>query len=129
MKKVMILSAAALMLSLAMPQFAEATNVQNSSTLIQVQQVKYQDVTVADIPEAVSTTIKKDYAGYTIDKAFKGSDGTYKVAVTKVDVKEVLFFDAQGGFIKAEKSAVKASAPANKTATPADKASTPAPVK
>ena len=115
----MILSAAALMLSLAMPQFAEATNVQNASTMMLAQEVKYQEITVADIPEAVSTTITKDYAGYTIDKAFLGSDGTYKVAVTKVDVKEVLFFDAKGGLIKAEKPAAKATAPTNKATTPA----------
>jgi len=99
----MILSAAALMLCFAMPQFAEAAKVQNAITMIQTQEVTYKEVTTADISEAVSATITKDYAGYTIYKAFLGSDGTYKVAVTKVDVKEVLFFDATGVFIKAEK--------------------------
>lgn len=105
MKKVMILSAAALMLSLAMPQFAEATNVQNATTMIQVQEVQYSEITVADLPEAVTATIAKDYEGYTTDKVFLGDDGTYKVAVTKADVKEVLFFDAKGVFVKAEKPA------------------------
>jgi len=103
MKKIMILSAAALMLSLAMPQFAKATNVQNASTMIQAQEVTYQEITVADLPVAVSATIAKDYDGYTIDKAFLGNDGSYKVAVTKADVKKDLFFDAKGVFVKAEK--------------------------
>ena len=105
MKKVMILSAAALMISLAMPQFAEAANVQNENAIMQVKEVQYQEITVADIPEAVSAAIAKDYAGYTTDKAFMGEDGTFKVAVSKGDVKEVLFFDAKGGLIKAEKPA------------------------
>src|SRR5665648_1294844 len=45
MKKVMILSAAALMISLAMPQFTEATTVQNENTMIQVKEVQYQEIT------------------------------------------------------------------------------------
>lgn len=105
MKKVMILSAAALMLSMAMPQFAEANNVQNNNSMTQVLEVQYQEITVADLPEAVSATLTKDYAGYTTDKVFLGSDGTYKVAVSKAEVKEVLFFDATGVFVKAEQPA------------------------
>ena len=123
MKKVMILSAAALMLSLAMPQLSKATNVQNASTMIQIQEVKYQEIKVADIPEAISGTIAKDYAGYKTGKVFMGNDGTYKVGVSKADVKEDLFFDAKGVFIKAEKPTVKAAKPATKTPAPA-----PAPV-
>ena len=102
----MILSAAALMLSLAMPQFAEAMNVQNESTMIQVLEVQYQEIKVAALPQAVSAAITKDYAGYKTDKAFLGNDGNYKVAVSKGEVKEVLFFDAKGVFVKAEKPAV-----------------------
>src|SRR5665648_1077359 len=82
MKKVMILSAAALMISLAMPQFTEATTVQNENTMIQVKEVQYQEITVADLPEVVSATITKDYAGCTTDKVFFGDDGTFKVAIS-----------------------------------------------
>ena len=112
MKKVMILSAAALMLSLAMPQFVAATNVQNESTMNQALEVQYQEITVADLPAAVSASIKKDYAGYKTDKVFLGNDGNYKVAVSKAEVKSDLIFDAKGVFVKAEKSA------AAKPATP-----------
>ena len=104
MKKVMILSAAALMLSLAMPQFTEAKNVKNENTMMLLQAVEYREITAADLPEAVSASIKKDYTGYTTDKAFLGNDGTYKVAVSKEAEKKVLFFDAQGMFVKAEKA-------------------------
>lgn len=107
MKKVMILSAAALMLSLAMPQFAEANNVQNNNSMTQVLEVQYQEIEVADLPEAVTATLTKDYAGYTTDKVYLGNDGNYKVAVSKEEVKEVLFFDATGVFVKAEKPATE----------------------
>jgi hypothetical protein len=103
MKKVIILSAVALMLSLAMPQFTEAKNVKNENTMIQVETVQYQEITAADLPEAVTASIKKDYAGYTVDKVYLGNDGTYKVAVSKELEKKVLFFDAKGVFVKAEK--------------------------
>ncbi len=105
MKKVMILSAVSLMLSLATPQLAEAMSVKNENSIMQVQEVKYQEITVADIPEAVSATLTKDYANYTVDKAFRGDDGTFKVAVSKDDVKEVLFFNDKGLLLKAEKPA------------------------
>lgn len=120
MKKVMILSAAALMLSLAMPQFAEANNVQNNNSMTQVLEVQYQEITVADLPEAVSTTLTKDYAGYTTDKVFLGNDGNYKVAVSKDEVEEVLFFDATGVFVKAEKPATEEAVAPEETAAPVE---------
>lgn len=107
MKKVMILSAAALMLSLAMPQFAEATKVQNKSTVIQVKETQYREITVADLPEAVSKSIAKDFAGHAIDKVFLGDDGTFKVVVSKGEIKDVLFFDNKGLLLKTEKPAPK----------------------
>jgi len=88
-----------------MPQFTEATTVQNENTMIQVKEVQYQEITVADLPEVVSATITKDYAGCTTDKVFFGDDGTFKVAISKGDVKDILFFDAKGVLIKAEKPA------------------------
>ena len=109
MRKVMILSAAALMLSLAMPQLAAATNVQNERTMIQVLEVQYQEIKVTDLPQAVTATLTKDYAGYKTDKVFLGNNGNYKVAVSKAAVKEVLIFDAKGVFVEAEN--VKAEKP------------------
>ncbi|HZL09703.1 MAG TPA: hypothetical protein VFC65_06880 [Prolixibacteraceae bacterium] len=103
MKKVMILSAAALMFGLAIPEFAEATTVQNENSIMQVKEVQYQEITAADLPEAVGKTIAETFAGYTTDKVFLGDDGTYKVNVTKGEVQEVLFFDAKGALLKTEK--------------------------
>jgi len=105
MKKVMILSAAALAICLAMPQLANAIPAQNNTTIIQDKAVKYQEVDAATLPEVITKTLTKDYAGYAIDKVFLGDDGTYKVAVSKGDIKNVLLFSPAGKFLKAEKSA------------------------
>ena len=105
MKKVMILSAAAFAICLAMPQLTEAKTVQNQITVIQTKAVKYQEITAETLPEAVTKSLAKDYAGFAIDKVFQGDDGTYKVAISKGGVKKVLYYSNSGEFIKAEKSA------------------------
>jgi hypothetical protein len=100
MKKLMILSAAALAIFLAMPQFAEATTVQNETTITQDKAVKFTEVTAATLPEAVTTTLLKDYAGYSVDKIFQGDDGSFKVIVKKDAVKTALLFTSKGELIK-----------------------------
>jgi len=100
MKKLMILSAAAMAIFFAMPQFAEASTSQNNITVTQEKAVKYQEITAADLPAAVTATLTKDYAGYAIDKVFLGDDGTFKVAVSKEAVKTILLFNNKGELIK-----------------------------
>ena len=100
MKKLMILSAAAMAIFFAMPQFAEASTSQNNITVTQEKAVKYQEITAADLPAAVTATLTKNYAGYAIDKVFLGDDGTYKVAVSKEAVKTILLFNSKGELIK-----------------------------
>ena len=105
MKKIMVLSAAALAILLAMPQFAEATTVQNKMTVIQDKEVKYQETAPATLPETVTKSIAKDYAGYNIDKAYAGDDGSFKVAISKGEMKNVVFYNEKGDFVKIEKQA------------------------
>jgi len=100
MKKLMILSAAAMAIFFAMPQFAEATTIQNDITVSQEKAVKYSEITAADLPVAVTTTLTQNYAGYAIDKVFLGDDGTFKVAVSKESVKTILLFSGKGELIK-----------------------------
>lgn len=111
MKKVMIFSAVILALSYATPQVASAMKVQNESAFVQDKEVKYTEVKVEEVPEAVNKAIIESYAGFTIEKALLGDDGTYKVKVTKGDKKQVLFYTANGDLIKAEESAKKAEEP------------------
>ena len=100
MKKLMILSAAALAIFLAMPQLAEATTTQNNITVTQDKTVKYQEITAATLPEAITATLTKDFVGYFVDKIFQGDDGTYKIAVRKGTVKSSLLFTSKGELIK-----------------------------
>jgi hypothetical protein len=85
---------------LAMPQLAEATTVKNNITVTQEKAVKYQEITAASLPAAVTATLTKDYAGYAIDKVFQGDDGTYKVAVSKGTEKTILLFKSTGELVK-----------------------------
>jgi len=100
MKKLMILSAAAMAIFFAMPQFAEATTIQNDVTVSQEKAVKYSEITAADLPAAVTASLTKDYAGYAIDKVFLGDNGTFKVNVSKEAVKTTLIFSNKGELIK-----------------------------
>jgi hypothetical protein len=114
MKKVMILSAVALAFCLAMPQVSHATNVQNDVAVIQNKDVKYTEITVDQVPEAVSKAVAKDYAGFKTDNVFKGDDGTYKLAVSKSENKMVLFYSEDGKLVKSEKAnAMKPEKPSN----------------
>ncbi len=98
MKKLMILSAAAMAIFFAMPQFAEATTIQNNITVTQA--VKYTEITAATLPEAVSAAFAKDYAGYAIDKIFQGDNDTYKLVVRKDGVSSELIFTSKGELVK-----------------------------
>ena len=111
MKKVLILSAAIFALSYATPQVANAMKAQNDIAFTQEKEVKYTEVKVEKIPAVVTKSIAAAYAGYTIDKAFVGDDASYKVNVTKGDVKQVLFYTASGELIKAEDAAKKVAVP------------------
>jgi len=100
MKKLMILSAATLAICFAMPQFAEATTIQNNITVTQEKAVKYTEITAATLPDAITAVLTKDYAGYTVDKLYVGDDSTYKVIVKKDSVKTILLFNSKGELIK-----------------------------
>ncbi len=133
MKKLLILPAVALALFLAVPQTADATTVQNDYTVIQEKVVKYTEITAATLPEAVSNSLTKDYAGFATDKVFLGDDGSYKVVVSKADDKKELFYNEKGEFVKAEKKAEKAGTlelkkeTPKETPVPAENKETPAP--
>jgi len=100
MKKSIILSAAAMAIFFAMPQFAEATTIQNDVTVSQEKAVKYTEIPAANLPAPVAAALAKDYAGYAIDMVFLGDDGTFKVAASKDAVKTVLRFTSKGELIK-----------------------------
>jgi len=107
MKKVMILSAVALALSFATPQVANAMTAQNEIAINQEKEVKFTEIKVEELPEAVSKSIVAAYPRYKVEKAFPGDDATFKVKVSLADVKQVLFHKASGELIKIEEPATK----------------------
>ena len=110
MKKVMFLSTMALMLCFALPQITEASKTQNAVVTAQakdVKDVKYQEIMANKLPEAVTQTVTKDYEGFKIDKAFLGSDGNYKVEISKETLKHTVFLSEKGEVIKVENPEAK----------------------
>lgn len=108
MKKLMILTAAVLALGFATPQITNAMKAQNEIAVIQDKVVvKYQEIKVAEIPVTVSKAITAAYAGYTVDKAFLGDDGSYKANISMGDLKYVVFYTAKGEPIKVEEPVKK----------------------
>lgn len=107
MKKVLFLSAVALVLCLTQAQVIEAVNVQKAAISIQSQDVTYQEITIDKLPEAVTKVVTKDYKDFKIDHAFLGSDGNYKVEISKETLKHALIISEKGEVIKVEQPANK----------------------
>ena len=110
MKRIMMLPAVALTICLALPQFSQATTVKNEVVAVEEKDVKYTEITVDQLPQAVSDAIAKDFVGFKTDKALKGDDGSFKVKVSKGDDKSVLFYSANGELVKSEKATDNAKA-------------------
>jgi len=96
--------AVVLTICLALPQFSQATNRNNEVVVAQQVGVKYTEITSDQLPKEVSDALAKDYAGFKTDKAYKGDDGSFKVAVSKDTNKMVLYYSANGQLNKTEKS-------------------------
>jgi len=61
------------------------------------------EVKSVDIPAAITRSLNEKYPGFKADKVYLGTDGTYKVKVSKGEDKQVLFFDARGEAVKLQK--------------------------
>lgn len=99
----MIITAAVAIMGISVPTVSVlAANSVKAQTVLQQEEVTYAKVNVEDLPETVSKSITEGYADYTVSKAFKGSDGSYKVKLEKGDEKISVFFNEQGEFLKIE---------------------------
>ncbi len=98
MKKILILTATALVLGLSVPQYVSAKTSRDLQTA--ADEVKYTEIKVADLPDAVFNAIDQDYSGYTIEKAYIGTDGNYKVAVKNDKEEKVLYYSKDGEMVK-----------------------------
>jgi hypothetical protein len=55
-----------------------------------------EEVKISELPSAITEELNEKYPGFITDKAFKASDGSFKVTVSKGDEKQNLFFDENG---------------------------------
>ena len=108
MKRIMILPAAVLTICLALPQFSQARILPNEVAATQQMDIKFTEITVDKLPQAVTKALEKDYAGFKTEKAYQGDDGTFKVKVSKGDDMSLLFYNGNGELTKSEKASDKA---------------------
>ena len=101
MKKVMFLSAAALVLGLAFTNGSVTGKVQTAVT-VQEKDVTYQEISVDKLPKPVVEALTNEYKDFAIDKAWLGSDHNYKVKISKGTSKYSVFLSEQGKILKAE---------------------------
>lgn len=79
------------------------TVVKEETPLLLAQsEVTYTEVEAAEVPEAVTKAVASKYEGYTIDKAAKGTDNSYKLEIKKEDGKLTVYFTEAGEYIKEE---------------------------
>lgn len=103
MKKGLIIPA--VIIAMGMTSFTsnvEATNTQSATVVVAQGDVEYTVIKTDELPAAVSKSLQEGYADYSVDKAYKGTDGTYKVDLSKDTEKISVYFNADGKFLKIE---------------------------
>jgi hypothetical protein len=55
-----------------------------------------------EIPETIASSVENSFTDHTIKKAYRGSDGSYKLVLEKGDEKLAAFYDARGEFSRLE---------------------------
>lgn len=104
MKKfVYLLSVVTITMGITMPQMVTANSSQNE--VVFAQDVKYQEIPKENVPVTVTESLEKDYSGYTVDKAYLGEDGSYKLDVSQAGVKYIIYYKENGELIKVEEPA------------------------
>lgn len=79
----------------------ETAEVQADETVATVPAQDFQEISVADLPEAVVTAVKKDYPTATIDKAYKNESDQFKLELSLKDgASGTVYADAEGNWIE-----------------------------
>lgn len=104
MKRSLIIAAVVVFGMVGMSTSVKANNTSNSNTIILSQDnVKFTEIKSEELPAAVSKSLSEGYSDYTIVKAYKGSDDSYKVDLKKDQETISVYFNADGKFLKIEK--------------------------
>jgi hypothetical protein len=98
MKKIMMLSVVAVFLGISIPQAISANLTKEVQTM--AKDGEYTEIKVSDLPASITSAISEKYPGYTVEKAFHGKDGSYKVFVSNAEGKLNLIYNEKGEFVK-----------------------------
>lgn len=104
MKKGLMILTIAVLFGLFNLQSTMAINLVTDTTVLAVEDVKFEEINTTELPATITESVQKSYADYTIAKAYLGSDGTYKVKLTKDDEKKVVYYSADGELQKAQEA-------------------------
>ncbi len=59
-----------------------------------------EEIEETELPATVTTSLETMYPEHKVEKVYKGTDNSYKVKVKNGDKKSVVFYDANGTFVK-----------------------------
>jgi hypothetical protein len=100
MKKVMLVAVMCLGTMTAFAQEEEAT-AEAVATEVEATQDEFAEVAVAELPEAVTAAVAKNYPTATIGKAYVNEAAQYKLEVSLEDgTSGTLYADAEGNWIE-----------------------------
>lgn len=104
MKKGIMILTIAVLFGLFNLQSSMAINLVPDTTVVADEDVKYEEIKTTELPATINESVQKSYAEYTISKAYLGSDGTYKVKLTKDDENKIAYYSADGELQKAQEA-------------------------
>lgn len=74
--------------------------IMDEITVVSLEQ-DFEEISVSDLPEAVTAAVTKDYPSATIDKAYQGGSDLFKLEVSMEDgTSGTLYADAEGNWVK-----------------------------
>ncbi|NIJ45475.1 hypothetical protein FHR24_001943 [Wenyingzhuangia heitensis] len=102
MKKI-ILSIA--ILASGMSTFAMTNNVTPATSINIIMNDGFTEVSLDELPAAVTSAVEKDFSTATISKAYVNANGQYKLELTAEGASSAVYIDKDGNWL--EESAVK----------------------
>ncbi|MCM5662036.1 hypothetical protein [Galbibacter mesophilus] len=97
MKKLILASALALG---SFTAFAATPTILNNNEVVTVAQDEYQEIEVAEVPQAVSDALAADFPGAEISKAYKNEASEYKLEVMVGEETTTLYANESGEWIQ-----------------------------
>ncbi len=64
--------------------------------------VQFKEIRIEDVPKTVHDAMKEYFADYEINKAFKSDEGSYRLEVSRENIRYVLYYDDKGELIKVD---------------------------